>query len=247
VSALLVLILGVFAFSVPLPFSVTVPGNRTFDALGTDEGTPVIEVTGAEVHPTEGSLRVTTIQATTKETELRLPRLLQAWWDDEEAVVPKEALYPSGKSAEKVDQANIKDMVESQDHATVVALRKLGLDPAKVKVNLRLGNVGGPSAGLMFSLGIIDKLSTENITGGKNIAGTGTIDDNGKVGEVGGVPLKMLSAKHDGATVFLLPKGECSEAERARPDGLKLIPVSTLDGALAALKALREGGKVPSC
>jgi PDZ domain-containing protein len=67
------------------------------------------------------------------------------------------------------------------------------------------------------------------------------------VGAVGGVPLKTQAAARDGATVFLVPKGECSDAKVNTPEGLRLVPVSTLAESVSALKALRDGGDVPSC
>ena len=81
----------------------------------------------------------------------------------------------------------------------------IGVDSA-VKVSVNLGqDVGGPSAGLMFSLGIYDKLTPQNITGGRFIAGTGTISPEGEVGPIGGIQQKMVAAKDAGATVFLSP------------------------------------------
>ena len=86
-----------------------------------------------------------------------------------------------------------------------------------------------------------------DLTGGLRIAGTGTIDADGTVGAVGGVTLKTQAAKRDGATVFLVPKDECSEANGNLPKGLRLVPVSTLKGALSALRGLRTHGQVPHC
>ena len=83
---------------------------------------------------------------------------------------------------------------------------------------------------------------------GPVVAGTGTIDADGKVGAVGGVALKTQAARRDGATVFLVPKAECSDAKSELPKGLRLIPVTTLQGSVDALVALEKGkGSVPSC
>ena len=73
-------------------------------------------------------------------------------------------------------------------------------------MNIPIENIGGPSAGLMLTLGIIDKVKPEDLTGGKIIAGTGTIDDDGNVGPIGGVPQKLVGAKDAGATFFLTPR-----------------------------------------
>ena len=106
-------------------------------------------------------------------------------------------------------------------------------------------------AGPFSTLGIIDRLAGDgnggDLTGGKVIAGTGTIDDQGNVGAVGGVPLKTRAAARDGATVFLVPKDECSDAKVNTPAGLRLIPVTTLTDSVNVLKALKTGGPVPTC
>ncbi|GAA4990640.1 hypothetical protein GCM10023205_72780 [Yinghuangia aomiensis] len=246
-SLLLIVILGVFGFTAPLPFTVISPGE-TVDTLGKDAaGAPVIQITGATPQPTEGQLLLTTIRADDPDTEHHLSGLLDAWFDGNEAVVPKKSVYPEGKSKAQIIQQNTQDMTESQDHAAVAALNYLKLDPNQVKVKLNAGEIGGPSAGLMFSLGIVDMLGTRNLTGGQIIAGTGTIDDTGKVGPIGGIEMKTKGAKKSLATVFLLPKEECKKAKAAAPGGLRLVPVETLPQAVDALMALQNGGKVPSC
>ena len=116
------------------------------------------------------------------------------------------------------------------------------------KVDISVGEVGGPSAGLMFSLGIYDKLTPGALTGGMSIAGTGTIDPAGNVGPIGGIEQKMVGARKAGATVFLTPAGNCSAAVKAVPAGLRLVRVETLDGAIKAIDSLRgNSGQVPSC
>jgi Lon-like protease len=117
--------------------------------------------------------------------------------------------------------------------------------PFTVKININ--NIGGPSAGLMFALGIIDKLTPANLTNGTFIAGTGEIEANGTVDPIGGIQQKMAGARAAGATVFLTPAANCGDAAGAVPAGMRLIKVSTLSGALAALSALKAGRPVPSC
>jgi Lon-like protease len=117
--------------------------------------------------------------------------------------------------------------------------------PFQVKINI--GNIGGPSAGLMFALGIMDKLTPSGLTGGRFIAGTGEISANGAVSPIGGIQQKMAGARAAGATVFLTPAANCPDAAGAVPQGMRLIKVSTLAGAVRDLKALRTGGSEPSC
>ncbi len=128
----------------------------------------------------------------------------------------------------------------------------IGVTPSEstsfpIKVDIRLKDVGGPSAGLMFALGIIDKLGPDSLTGGKKIAGTGEITGDGTVGPIGGIVEKLIGARDQGATVFLVPAANCEEAKGNIPDGLQLIKVATLKGALTALEALKGDGTPPSC
>lgn len=114
-------------------------------------------------------------------------------------------------------------------------------------VTISIGNIGGPSAGLMFALGIIDKITPDNLTGGRFIAGTGEIEANGTVGPIGGIQQKMVGARAAGATIFLTPAANCLDAAGAVPAGMRLIKVGTLAGAVDALEALKAGKPVPSC
>ena len=117
-----------------------------------------------------------------------------------------------------------------------------------VKVTISLRDVGGPSAGLMFALGIIDKLGKDSLTGGRTVAGTGEISNDGKVGPIGGVTEKLLAAKGAGAAVFLVPTDNCG-ALKGDPNlkGITLIKVGTLKEALTGLRTLRDGGTPASC
>ncbi|MFE9994200.1 YlbL family protein [Streptomyces avermitilis] len=116
-------------------------------------------------------------------------------------------------------------------------------------VDIKLADVGGPSAGLMFALGIVDKLTPDDLTGGKFVAGTGTIDDDGKVGPIGGIEMKTVGAREKGAQYFLTPKDNCAAAAKDTPEGLTLVKVNTIDDALDALKDIRTGktADVPKC
>ena len=114
-------------------------------------------------------------------------------------------------------------------------------------VTISIGNIGGPSAGLMFALGIIDKITPDNLTGGRFIAGTGEIEANGTVDPIGGIQQKMVGARAAGATIFLTPAANCPDTAGAVPAGMRVIKVSSLAGAVAALEALNAGRPVPSC
>jgi PDZ domain-containing protein len=114
-------------------------------------------------------------------------------------------------------------------------------------IDFNLADIGGPSAGLMFSLAVVDKLSPGELNGGDFIAGTGTIEANGEVGPIGGIPYKMAAAREAGATTFLVPEKNCDEASQHTPDGLRLVKVITLDDAVGSLNSISSGGDAPSC
>ncbi|MCC3778986.1 PDZ domain-containing protein [Streptomyces sp. UNOB3_S3] len=248
-AAPVVALLALAAF-VPLPFTIAQPGS-TVNVLGSDQGKPVISISGAAGRSTSGQLRMTTIVATGPHTEVGLGDVVSSWFRTDRAVMPHDAVYPSGQSDKEVEEHNVAEMKKSQDSASQAALRLLRRSPGEVKVDLRLADIGGPSAGLLFALGVVDKLDGDgrggDLTGGRTIAGTGTIDPDGKVGAVGGVALKTQAAARDGATIFLVPKDECSEASSELPKGLRLIPVTSLPDAVDSLKALKSGDNVPSC
>jgi Lon-like protease len=247
----LVALLAVSALA-PLPMVLVQPG-LTANVIGSNKSKPVITVSGAEARGKgdDGKLLMTTIAATPPEASVNMADVVGTWFRTDRAVMPAEAVYPVGDTTKEIEKHSAKEMKQSQDAAIKAALRRLHLSPDKVHVTLRLADVGGPSAGLLFSLGIVDKLDGDGsgggLTGGRSIAGTGTISADGKVGPVGGVPLKTRAAKRDGATVFLVPEAECGEAKTLRPKGIRLIPVTTLGSALDSLKALRGGGRVPAC
>jgi PDZ domain-containing protein len=117
-----------------------------------------------------------------------------------------------------------------------------------VKIGIDPNSVGGPSAGLAFTLGIIDKLTPGSLTGGRTVAGTGTIDGFGNVGPIGGIQQKIAGATRAGATVFLAPASECADARAAAPKSLVLVKVDTLTTAVKALESIAAGRRdFPAC
>ncbi|MCE1173048.1 MAG: PDZ domain-containing protein [Propionibacteriales bacterium] len=100
-------------------------------------------------------------------------------------------------------------------------------------------NVGGSSAGLMFSLAIYDRLTPGELVAGQVVAGTGSMSASGTVGPIGGVAEKLAAASRDKATVFLLPRQNCVDVT-AVPPGIRLVPVTDLKGAVTALQMLSD-------
>ncbi|MET4588937.1 S16 family serine protease [Arthrobacter sp. 754] len=120
-----------------------------------------------------------------------------------------------------------------------VMLKYLFTFPFDVKMSL--DKVGGPSAGLMFSLGIIDIVTPGDLTGGKHVAGTGTITPDGTVGPIGGIQQKMHGARAGGATLFLAPAANCDDVVGHVPDGLQVVKVENLDQARHAVELSGSG------
>ena len=328
-GALVTALLSIGVLAAPIPYVVLGPGP-TVDTLGKENNKEVIQVSGRETSTSAGQLRLTTVGV---QPDIKLLSAIAGWFSDDEAVVPRELIYPPDQTEKEVEERNAEDFKNSQTSAETSALRELGFpvqvvvrtvdagspadgvlrpgdiitsvdgqpvttapkltelirakpagsplvigytrdgtaatatiaavvkngDPPRIGVEIEsqqphpfeikidLGEIGGPSAGLMFALGIVDKLEPEDLTGGKVIAGTGTIDDEGRVGPIGGIAQKLVGAKEVGAHVFLVPADNCAEAlSNAQPD-LPLLKVATLDDALDALETLRAGGQPPRC
>ncbi|ASW56619.1 PDZ domain-containing protein [Plantactinospora sp. KBS50] len=328
-GAVITALLAVGVLSVPVPYVVLGPGP-TVNTLGTKDDKQVIQISGTSTSTSTGQLRLTTVGV---QPDVGLPAAIAGWFSPDEAVVPRELIYPPGQTQQEVDQRNQEDFAASQTSAETAALRKLGYpiqivvktvtaggpsdgvlkvgdqitsvdgqqvptatrlteiirvkpagttfqvgysrngspatasltsraesgqpprigveieqkQPHPFEIKIDLNDIGGPSAGLMFTLGIIDKLDPEDLTGGRIIAGTGTIDDDGNVGPIGGIPQKLVGAKQAGATEFLVPADNCAEAVRNSQPNLPLLRVTSLDDALAALDTLRHGGQPPRC
>lgn len=320
----------VLAATVPVPMVTLGPGP-TFNTLDTQDGKPVVDITGLPTYPTSGHLNMTTVSVTDGLTTFQV---LRAWLDPQQQVVPRSAIFPPGQTQQQVDAKNDADFAGSETAAVSAALTYLDL-PAQVvvgadapglpvnpvlrpgdrivtvqgkqigrigdiraalagttpgqqvpvetvrddgpaqtvtvtlldlgngqgglgilpvarpagdeKITISLGGVGGPSAGLMFSLAVVDRLTPGELTGGTFIAGTGAIAATGQVSEIAGISHKLYAAREAGATVFLVPAKNCAEAAASVPDGLTLVKVETLTDAVNDLDTIRSGGTAPSC
>lgn len=158
------------------------------------------------------------------------------------------------RSAEDGSTSEVDAKVTLTANAEVGSYGFLGISAAQrpvapftVSNALANSGIGGPSAGLMFTLGLLDRLTAGDLAGGRFIAGTGTIDPTGAVGPIGGIVLKLIAARDAGATVFLVPADNCPEALTRVPDGLTLVRVTSLTDAMSALDALRNGQPTTGC
>ncbi|MFG3343074.1 PDZ domain-containing protein [Glycomyces sp. NPDC048151] len=120
-------------------------------------------------------------------------------------------------------------------------------DPYGIKIDTEALDIGGPSAGLIFALGIVDRVTEGDLTDGKVVAGTGEIDPEGNVGGIGGIQQKVTASVELGAEVFLSPASNCSDAVTVPHDGMTIVRVETLADAVSALESLAAGGEVTTC
>lgn len=136
-----------------------------------------------------------------------------------------------------------RDTVVDGETRPLLGIVVQGAYDTPVDVRIQLGDVGGPSAGLVFALSIVDKLTPGELTGGHHIAGTGTIDGHGEVGPIGGIRQKLYAAAAAGAEVFLAPAGNCAEAITGGvPGDLPVFAVGSLDEAMAVVDTVATGG-----
>lgn len=170
----------------------------------------------------------------------------KSYINDQGALVPGQTVPKPVTLAEPP-----KGLVERGCGPPSVPTAYLGIDPQTqqdwhfpVDVRINTPQIGGPSAGLAMSLGIIDKLGGGRLTGHRVVAATGTINQYGQVGQVGGVPEKTVAVERAGATVFFVPQQQLGSAEARATPPLHVYGVNTLDQALKILRRL--GGAVPS-
>ena len=159
----------------------------------------------------------------------------------------------------KVDREINGETREFVEKVRLVSNQEPGADPDRPAIGILVGTtakfpvdidfnirgVGGPSAGLIFAVGVVEKMTPEDLLRGRKVAGTGSISPNGEVGAIGGIEEKMIGASRKGATIFLAPRDNCPDIKHI-PKGLKVIPVSTLSEAIAALRA-PDDFRFPTC
>jgi PDZ domain-containing protein len=180
-----------------------------------ETGDEVLTANGIEVHDVEGLRAVVVDAGVGGAVELEIRR---------DGVTSTVTLVPA---ASPTDQSPVIGVYAGQRY-----------EEFPIDVRIQLENVGGPSAGMMFALGIYDKLTPGELTGGEHIAGTGTIVGSGAVGPIGGIVQKMYGARAAGAAWFLAPESNCEDVVGNIPDGLEVFSVSDLDEAIATVEAI---------
>lgn len=114
------------------------------------------------------------------------------------------------------------------------------------EASVSLTQIGGPSAGLVLALAMVDKLTPDDLLAGNDVAGTGAIGGTGEVGPIGGIDKKMIAARDVGARLFVAPEGNCAELTRV-PEGLEVVPVATLRDTVEAVRDWRAGRPLATC
>lgn len=236
-------IASAFSLFAPLPYVVITPGP-TQNVLGA-----AISLSNLKSYSHSGELFSTSVLVSNPESAMFGPELIVDWIAGDSVILPRVVLYPKHETTAAAKKIGAKEMVDSQSSATTAALGYLtqtnpklvqNISPSQIKISLK--ETGGPSAGLVFALGVIAKLSPTDFIKGRKIAGTGTIDNAGRVGPIGGVDQKLIGARRAGAQIFLLPIANCSEMTR-QPQGLTVIPVRDLPQAISVLSA--DGAQAP--
>jgi PDZ domain-containing protein len=235
VKAFLVFFFGLAIFA-PLPFVVVMPGDAT-NVLD-----KVISIKSENAYKPNGSLYLLAVRVTSPGASMYSAEIVYGWANGDQRIFPRSVLYPDHVSSAVLDNEAKVDMTTSQDKAKTVALAYMKKNyPQLPSVNPKLitldvKETGGPSGGMIFTLGVIEELTPQDLLQGRKVAGTGTIDLNGKVGPIGGIDEKLIAAKRAGATIFLAPRSNCSEITSV-PKGITLFAIRTIDDAVKALSA----------
>lgn len=216
--------------------------------LGYDTGAQVVVVDAVADSPADGILEaddvITAIDGTALTSATQLREAIQA------AGGAPVQLTVVRDGTEQTVEVTPEEHTEGDKTTWLIGITLRTDYDFEIDVTIQLDNVGGPSAGMMFALGIIDTLTEGELNGGKDIAGTGTIDAAGTVGPIGGIRQKLYGARDAGAEYFLAPADNCDEVVGHVPDGLQVIRTATLDESLAALQVIADDGDVaalPTC
>jgi PDZ domain-containing protein len=273
-------------FVLPTNYIIEVPGP-TFNVLGELDNHPITTITidGENVPPADLDLELTTVNIQGGPSRyINTFNMFMSFLDKTKIVYPTEAVYPINQSEQQTAEENKRDMDESQNNAIYAALKYLDYSitmdkdghlefPKGVDVTLSTANIGGPSAGLMFGLGIYKSIaprgkmipvpaSTRNLYQYQRsylnqkpvdfkISGTGTIGTNLLVGNIGGINQKITAAINNGSKYFIMPAGNCNDLNKGLDfSQITLVPVKTFDEAALALDAIVDQNTyytLPTC
>lgn len=203
--------------------------------------------------PADGVLKVNDRVMSVGGTDIETPDDLRAVLQEVKAGRSVEFTIERDGERKRLEVPTTEATTTGEDGATV-SRTIIGIYPASDfdlphKVTINAGNVGGPSAGLMFSLAVYDTITEGDLTGGRSFAGTGTINSEGDIGAIGGIQQKLIAAERAGADYFLVPAGNCSEIAGNIPEGLKVAGVGSFDEAREVVEAVGEDpdATLPPC
>jgi len=208
----------------------------------TDVLDKVVSIKSENAYKPNGSLYLLAVRVTSPDTAMFSGEIVYGWINGDSRIFPRSALYPDHVSAKSIDKAAKQDMTSSQDKAKIVALAYVkknypelpAVNPSLITLDVK--ETGGPSGGMIFTLGVIEELTPQDLLRGRKVAGTGTIDLSGKVGPIGGIDEKLIAAQRAGVTIFLAPRSNCPGITSV-PDGLTIYSINTIDDAVKALSA----------
>ena len=240
--ALLTMFFGV-ALLAPAPFTMLAPSaaQPVFPRL-------VSYADSSLTHPTSGNFYLLSISVTDPDAFIPGATYIAGWVKGDVSVIPRSILFPPQTNFKKVQAENRKDMRNSQNSAAKVALDYVqqtfpenfaSKNPDYGDIRFDIRRTGGPSAGVIFALSLVELLTKEDLLQGRKIAATGTISKGGYVGIVGGVQEKLVSVARAGATLVLVPSDNCRDITSV-PRGLTVVPITTLDEAVRVLLGEKE-------
>lgn len=227
------LIIG--ALATPVNFVVIQPGEGTalFPKVLT------VKASDARSYTPHGQVYLLSIWVSNPDAKVLGAEALGCWARADCVLFPRSVIYKKETNTKIENEKSQKEMKSSQSDALTATKRAIAerfpsidlsqLTDSSLKVSLP--NVGGPSGGLIFSLGLIDLLTPQDILQGRKVAGSGTISGSGKVGAIGGISEKIIAAKKAGATILFASRENCDEIP-VKISGISVIAVSTLDEAL---------------
>ena len=228
-----------FALLAPMPFAIIQPGPVT-NLLSKG-----IKISGDSndklTDKIDGKLFSLSVYVSNPDTRPPGIMVLEAWLNGDSVVLPSEVVYQEGETTKSANAKGAKEMLKSETAAAIAAANFLkNMQPDKPltwkvsDIDFVMKRVGGPSAGLAFSLALISKLSNPELISGRNIAVTGTISESGRVGSVGGIDQKLVAARNAGATIVVIPKVNCRDITFAEKD-LQVMAVNNLSEAFHGL------------
>lgn len=255
----------------PIPYVIELAGEPV-NVLGKYNEKNMISIDKSiKTYSTKGKLFMTTVSVGGGPGYwMPLIAGIKGFFDPEITVLPTEAVYGVNKPEDEIKKENKQQMSGAQNNAIVQSLAYLqakniitsemgGKIQKNDLIKIDAADIGGPSAGLMFTLGIISKFNPTDFLGDLKIAGTGTIENGGKVGPIGGITHKMRGSANLGIKYFLAPASNCNEVlgvsgktdesgnligKSTIPEGMQVAKVDTLQSALKAISYFKNGKKL---